>query len=178
MKLKTLTIVLIFSLGLNLAVLGTYIFKKVSSPPDFFPPENRRQFMNELGLDKAQREEMFTMMHEFREKNRAISQEISDLERELFQTIRTEDADSVKINSLIEKIGQMRIARSKRAINHFKKYKQILTTEQQDHFYRMIMEKRPGRFNRPGGWHQSCLPPWRRCGPLMSRERSCLSPLR
>lgn len=147
MNKKVFSIILIFSLALNLAVVGTYIFRKLNPPPErFFPHDpGRASFFNEMQLDKDQRDKMFKLMHEFRDANRKRMEMIFQLQDELFHTIRSGDADSAKIDSLVNKIGKLRIEQSKKAINHFKKFRKLLTPMQQDHFYRMLMENRPER---------------------------------
>lgn len=164
MKARTLSIILIFSLALNLAVVGTFIFRMIDAPPDsLFPPggPDKMPFFNEMGLDENQRDEMFRMMHEFRHANRENRRIISKLEHELFQAIRSENADSTQIDQLVERIGQLRIEHSKQAINHFRQYKDFLTPRQQDHFFRMLQEKRPGRKGMNFGRQKEYRRKWR-----------------
>ena len=159
MKPKVLAIVLIFSLALNLAVIGTFVFRKIESPPgpDDMPPFNRERppFFENMQLDDQQRDAMKKLMHEFRQINRENRQKIFNLEDELMQTLRQADFDSSKTDSLLEEIGRLRTAQSKQAIKHFRKFNKFLSPEQQEHFHNMIMERpfrHEGRYQR---WRES-----------------------
>jgi len=156
MKPKVLSIILIFSLALNLAVIGTFIFRQMQPPPLFNdrPPMDPEEmpFFNKMNLDQAQRTEMMQLMHKFRDVNRENRHRIFELEDELMKTMRKDEYDSLKIDTLINRIAELRIDQSKQAIKHFIKIKKFLTPEQQEHFHQMIMD-RPARFgNRSRGW--------------------------
>jgi Spy/CpxP family protein refolding chaperone len=155
MKPKVLSIILIFSLALNLAVIGTFIFRQFEPPlwPGDRPSAgSERMPFNRMDLNKEQRDEMTRLMHQFREVNRENRRMIFDLEDELMQTMRADEFDSLKIDSLVNRIARLRIDQSKQAIRHFIKIKKFLTPEQQEHFHQMIMD-RPARFgNRGRSW--------------------------
>jgi len=146
---KTLSAVLIFSLALNLAVVGIFIFKKVNQPHFMGPPPNFQRglstFFNEMDLNEKQRKEMFSHLSSFREKTQKGKSEIIKLENELFTYIRSEDAQREKILNFVAKIGTLKTAQAEAVIDHFLEFRSVLSTEQQDHFFNMLMEKRPGR---------------------------------
>jgi len=146
---KTLSAVLIFSLALNLAVVGIFIFKKVNQPHFMGPPREFQRglstFFNEMDLNEKQREVMFSHLSSFREKSQTGEREIIKLEHELFTYIRSEDAQKEKILKLVGKIGELKTAQAEAVIDHFLEFKSVLNVEQQDHFFNMLMEKRPGR---------------------------------
>jgi Spy/CpxP family protein refolding chaperone len=159
MKPKVLSIILIFSLALNLAVIGTFIFRKIEPPPGpderFSFDRERPPFFQNMQLDDEQRDAIMKLMHEFRQINRENRQKIFALEDELMQTLHQDDYDSSKTDSLIDKIGQLRMAQSKQAIKHFRKFNKFLSPEQQEHFRRMIMERPARREGRFRHWRES-----------------------
>jgi len=159
MKPKVLSIILIFSLALNLAVIGTFIFRKIepSPGPDDGSPFDRERppFFKNMQLDDEQRAAMMQLMREFRQINRNNRQRIFTLEDELMQTLHQDEFDSSKTDSLIDKIGQLRMAQSKQAIKHFRKFNKFLSPEQQEHFHRMIMERPARHEGRFRHWRES-----------------------
>ena len=63
MKGKSLSILLIFSLALNLAVLGTFIFFKLNKP-DFYRASFDRVSPNDININDTQREKMIDSFRE------------------------------------------------------------------------------------------------------------------
>ena len=125
MRPKVLSIILIFSLALNLAVIGTFIFRQIDRPvrpesPPFDP--DRAPLFEEMNLDDNQRAEMRKLMHEFRQFNMGNRQVIFELEDQVMKTLRSEDFDSLKADSLLEEIGHLRMEQTKQAIKHFRKF--------------------------------------------------------
>jgi len=173
MRPKVLSIILIFSLALNLAVVGTFIFRQIDRPvrpvdgPPFDP--DREPFFEEMNLDDNQRIEMQKLMHEFREFNMGKRQMIFELEDQVMKTLRSEDFDTVKADSLIERIGHLRMEQTKQAIKHFRKFNKFLSPEQQAHFHNMIME-------RPVGRHPRQLHRWRESGGMPDNRHGRLAP--
>jgi len=157
MKPKVLSIILIFSLALNLAVFGTFIFRKIDSPSRADGPPfrmDRFPFENGMGLNEDQQKEMFGLMHEFRMINDENRRMIFELEDQLFKTMRSTNPDSLEIEKLINKIGKLRITQSKQAIRHFRKINKFLSPEQQEHFHHMIMERPARHGKRFRGWRE------------------------
>lgn len=146
MKNKWLKVVLIFSLVLNFAVIGTLIYNKITRDQrSWFAPESEFAPFKEMKLDKDQRRIMFELIHDFRSSTREESKQISSLEKELFNAIHTAEFDSAVTSRLIDQISQRRLMQSQKAINYFQKFKKVLSPEQQAHFLRMILEYKPGR---------------------------------
>lgn len=138
MKGKSLSIVLIFSLALNLAVVGTFIFFKLNRP-DF-----ERESFN---FDKEQKEKMFDNFRELHQLTRDNRKQIDQLENDLQQLLLADSLDSREINLLIDRIGQKKLQLSKLTINHLLDSKAVLTKEQRLHFIKMLMKggRRSGR---------------------------------
>jgi len=146
MKNKILSWILIFSLALNLAVVGTFIFKKMNYDRSFSSSRDKRDFLpfQKMGLDDEQRDTMFQMMHDFRSSTHGYKREINQLEKEMFNAIHSSELDSFKINLFMEQIAELRLQQSKKAISYFHKFKKVLTKDQQKHFFQMMMEHRSG----------------------------------
>lgn len=148
MKGKSLSIILIFSLALNFAVLGTFIFFKLNKP-DFYRPDFDRLSPKGMNFNEEQREQMFKTFREIHDASRESRKLIRQLERELFELLNSNSPDSVAINLLVEKIGQEKTALSKLAIKKLLSSKQFLSKEQRMHFMQRILEDRRGPQHRP-----------------------------
>jgi Spy/CpxP family protein refolding chaperone len=147
MKNKVILAVIISSLALNLAVVGTFAYNRFfNGQPQLsqHDPENFMPF-KDMNLNKQQRDTMFQLIREFRIATKDERQKINSLENALFDIIPSNEKDSTEIIYLIEQIAERRMQQSIKAINYFKKFKEVLTTEQQEHFLKMIMDRRPDR---------------------------------
>lgn len=163
MKNKILIAILIFSLAFNFAVIGTFIYKEVVKPDRYkrdghgigFDRKAVLPYFNEMALNDKQRKKMTDLFQEFHESNREVLREISILERKLSQNLRSDENNIAATDSILNKISNLKLKQSKKAINHFTSVKRFLSPRQQEHFFRILMEKRPprslrGNANRKG----------------------------
>jgi Spy/CpxP family protein refolding chaperone len=153
MKIKVLSAVLIFSLALNLAVIGTFVYKRYFGPdPRFHPMERmmRGPMFDEMDISNEDRDKIIGLFRDFRDANRGTQLKIRELEDRLVEKIQSKDSDLDAAYEIMEKIGEQRLTLGKKALNQFFKAKTFLTPEQQKHFYRLLMKNRPKRpFGRP-----------------------------
>jgi len=153
MKVKVISGVLIFSLALNLAVIGTFVYKRFTGPdPHLFPRDRggRMAFLNDMEIEDAEREKMIELFREFRKINRATQEEITPLEDKLFETLQNDSSDLKEAHEIMKMIGEKKLALSKNTLNHFLKVKSFLTPKQQGHFYRMLIKNSPrSRLRKP-----------------------------
>ncbi len=149
MKVKVMSGILIFSLALNLAVIGTFVFKRIVGTDAGFHPRNggmgRGAFFREMDLDDAKREKIIELFKEFRKINKETQEQIMVLKEQLFETLQGDSSDINKSYSIMDKIGNERLALGKSALNQFLKAKSFLSPEQQNHFYRMLMKNKPNK---------------------------------
>lgn len=147
MKVKVLSGILIFSLALNLAVLGTFIYHRIDRPDVFLPPgEAKPPFIKDMNLDEEQRREMFDMFRKFRKAGMEEMKDIFRIEQELFDEIMADNVDLNAVDSLNNLIAVKKSDLSAKAINNFIKTKKFLTAEQQEHFLKMLLQQRPRPF--------------------------------
>ncbi|KAA3614206.1 MAG: periplasmic heavy metal sensor [Calditrichaeota bacterium] len=153
MKVKIISGLLIFSLALNLAVLGTFIYKRFLDPnPRFYGggKGGRMQFLKDLDVKDAEREKIVQLFREFREKNQETQEQIRNIEDQLFKILQSDSSDMDQIYSLMDQIGEKKLSLGKNALDQFLKVKSFLSPEQQNHFYKMLMKNRPGsRLRKP-----------------------------
>jgi len=168
MKIKVLSGILIFSLALNLAVLGTFIYRQVDGPnrfERFGERPFRHPFKGEMELTDEQRDELFNIFSKFRESNREAMKNIHKLEFELDEKMRAENVQIEDVDSLLNSIGALKLAQSKTALQNFLQAKKFLSVQQQEHFLRMLIQNRPGfdrrdwPEGRPEGEHERPFDP-------------------
>jgi len=157
MKVKVLYIILIISIALNLAVVGSVLYNRWTRPD--FPPMG---FDGPPGmmLDREQRRELRETMHGFMQRNRAMMHELSGYESELFEALY--ESDSVKAAALLDTIAQLRKEQSENAIKHFFEVRKNLSPEQSRALLDMIVRQRPGRHGRGPAFDRDRPGPGRR----------------
>ena len=146
MKVKIMSGVLIFSLALNLAVIGTFVFKRFLRPEAHFHPRDmigRMPFLRDMEIDDAKREKIIELFKAFHETNRETREQIRALEDQLFEILQDESTDLDQAHKIMDKIGEKRLELGKNALIQLVKAKSFLSPRQQDHFYRMLIRQRP-----------------------------------
>jgi hypothetical protein len=153
MKIKVISGVLIFSLALNLAVIGTFLYRRVLMTDHDFPPKDRiggrTKFLKDMDLEDEKRTKLIEVFSEFRKTNKETAIQINALEDQLFETLKGESMDVDRAYLIMDQIGEKKLALGKKALDQFIKAKSFLSPEQQDHFYRMLMKGKPNpRFGK------------------------------
>ncbi|MCB9058282.1 MAG: hypothetical protein H6627_06930 [Calditrichae bacterium] len=156
MKVKVLSGILIFSLALNLAVIGTFLYHRFDRPDAFFPPEGAKPpFIKDMDLDEDQRREMFELFNKFRRSSMNDMKDIFRIEQQLFDEIMANNINMNAVDSLNNLIASKKSELSSKAINNFIRTKKFLTKEQQEHFLKSLLQQRPRPFRhdrRPDEW--------------------------
>ena len=151
MKNKWIVGILIFSLALNLAVIGNFAFRYFSRPDfDFRDGFSRMAYRDGLGqmeLDEQQKQKLFDLMRQFHENNREQRMIIRNLEKELMEKI-TSGSPETEIDSLLKDISDIKFEQSKKALSRFYETKDFLNPEQQKHILQMFMNNQT--FERRG----------------------------
>lgn len=153
MKGKVIGGILIFSLILNVAVIGTYLLKRFDKPDSFFASGKwggKGHFLKDMDIDKREQEKIIELFREFRASSVETHKQIHDLEDELYTIIKKDSTDWHKADQIMDEIGEKRLNLSKYALRHFLKLKTFLTPEQQENFYNKIMKNRPDSRFRKG----------------------------
>ncbi len=144
MKVKVMSGVLIFSLAFNLAVIGTFVFKRFLDPEPRFSPRERMErmpFFKGMDFGDTEREKIIELFKEFRKASRETQRSIIELEDQLFETLKDENKDLDQAHKIMEQIGAKKIELGKSALDQFLKAKSFLSPEQQNHFYRMLKQR-------------------------------------
>lgn len=146
MNQKLLSGVLIFSLALNLAVIGTFAYHQFSRPdrpPPEFRKERQEHFFRSLNIPEPKRAKLFSLMEAFRDENQPLQERIFAHEKMLVEKIGDGKSNIDEINTVLDTLAALRLKQSKKAIDHFLKARTFLNARQQRKLFEMILRMRP-----------------------------------
>ena len=146
MKNKWIVGIMIFSLSLNLAVIGNFAYRYFNKPDYNFRDRFNRGLQREgsmgLELNEEQRSKLFELMRSFHENNREQRIVIRQLEKELLDKI-TSGSPKPEIDTLLKNISDIKFEQSKKALLRFYETKSFLNPEQQKRILQMFMHNQP-----------------------------------
>jgi Spy/CpxP family protein refolding chaperone len=134
----------IFSVVLNVAFLGSYVYRTVMSRAAFA--------YEEINLDAAQRTRMVSSRDRFIEAVDRIGNSIVDLHVELIDAVATEPTDRRAVDVAIDKIRSQQQSMQQGVVAHLLEDKSILNPGQRKAFFD-ILKRRIRSQSFPG-------PPW------------------
>ncbi|MBK6346024.1 MAG: periplasmic heavy metal sensor [Bacteroidales bacterium] len=147
---------------INLAAVATIIYhvrKYHQSPTGDFPamgesgsetpgkPSGPGFLFRELGFDKDQRDAFHQSRLEFRRKALPLFSEIKKLNNELADEIIIKNPDTLKLQAISRKIGEIHANLKLLTIHHMREVKSIATPDQQEKlglFYRDLLSRDAG----------------------------------
>jgi len=144
MKVKILVGILVFLIVVNLATLGSFLYMQWRNPPQ---PEFQRMGQGprvELNLDKSQRQQLRALLREFRTETEPLNDQIHQVEDEIFALLQEDAVDPGQVEDKLKEIAALRLEINKRIIEKFHETREFLSPVQQQHFYRSLMQARPG----------------------------------
>jgi Spy/CpxP family protein refolding chaperone len=155
---KILIAVVVVLIVVNCVLLAAFWYKQESFPGRNGPPAAANEYLSkELKLTPDQEKTYAVMRKAHFELTRKLNEQIHRLRDSLFESIKTPALDSVVTTTLEKRIGLIQIQLDDVTLNHFRKFRSILTAEQQDKFDHVIknalrmMGGPPRRGGRPGG---------------------------
>ena len=169
MKIKLLVSALVFLIVINLVTIGTFTylhfnekeegrFKFRSQDSLMIPP-----FLHpgEIGeeLTIEQKEKLFGLFNNFRKESEDTQLKIQEVQDELIEMFRSETFNEDEVNEQLNKMAQLRLEISKKAVSNVMEAKSFLSPEQFENFLHAIMQFRPMMHPRMG-------PPFRNGPPL------------
>jgi hypothetical protein len=156
MKTKVLVGILLFLIVVNLSTIGVFVFHMLRGPreADLGNPEGIRpgaMMTPESPMMRLQpevRERMHKLMVSFREDTKDLQQRIFVLEDSTVALLKNDPAPMGRISENLKQISDLRLLINQKAIHNLLQAKTFLPPEQQDMFFRAIMQARPqaGRY--------------------------------
>lgn len=152
---KRITFYLIVLVTLiNLSSLGTIIYLKwVAKNNASFSvlPENRFEIIKEeLKLTPQQVEQFEKIRTGFHSKLDTLDTKFETLRKEMLNEIWQSEADSQKIESILEQFSRQQIESQRWVVQRFYRFKEVLTPEQSEKFYKILTERFQGQQRNPG----------------------------
>ncbi len=156
MKIKLLVGALVFMIIVNLATIGSFLYTRMTrpdplqfiSPNEKMMPRNRMDERPGAKLDKEQWEQLRNLLYGFREETKELNTEIANLELETLTMLQQNPIPQDKIQRNLEKISEIKLEISKKAIIKITDAKSFLNPDQELRFFNSIMRAGPG-MNRP-----------------------------
>jgi Spy/CpxP family protein refolding chaperone len=150
---KTLVLLLVVSLAVNLAAVVTFSYywwsedrsagrsgrALASRGSDVRPDLLRRRLQlteEQLGAVGREREEMMRQMMSIRRQS-------SNKRRELMELLEEAELDRGRADSLLEEIAALQVRIERLTFEHLAKMRQLLTPQQQEHLLRMLERRLP-----------------------------------
>jgi Spy/CpxP family protein refolding chaperone len=160
MKNSTLKFLLLISVILNIAILGTIgysYYRNSSNMPAPSGPGRRAFLIKELSLNPEQAELLVKNEQSFHDEIDNMRQQIFLKRLELLNLMKSDKPDTKKIDQTISDIGNMQEGIQRKIVAHIIEVKTMLNNEQQKQFFGLIetiITKREDGRHGPRGPHR------------------------
>lgn len=169
MKTKVLVGILLFLIVVNLSTIGVFVFHMLRGPmeAESMPPEGGRPMgmmtpeSPMMRLQPEVRERMHKLMVSFREDTRDLQQKIFMLEDTTVALLKNDPPPMGRVSENLKQLSDLRLLINQKAVHNLIQAKSFLSPEQQDMFFRAIMQARP-QMGRVGGGMMGGGPMWGR----------------
>lgn len=153
---KRITIYLIVIVTLiNLSSLGTILYLKWTEednvPVSVLPGSRFEIMKEELKLTPQQLEQFEKIRTELHSRLDTLDTKFNSLRKEMLSEIwQTQKPDSQKIENILQLFSQLQLETQRWIVQHFYKFKEVLTPEQAEKFYKIVSERFPGQQRNSG----------------------------
>jgi len=152
MKTKVLVGILLFLIVVNLSTIGVFVYHilKAGPPPvESFPYGDGRAMGMMSGespmmhIQPEVRERMHAMMMGFREEIKENQQKIMVLEDSTVAMLKIDPPPMNRINANLRMLSDLKLSINEKAVHNLLQVKSFLNPDQQEMFFRAIMQTRP-----------------------------------
>ncbi|MDW7679258.1 MAG: periplasmic heavy metal sensor [bacterium] len=140
MKKKWGYLIILITL-INISALVTVLYLRWQSPVFCKPGSGFEMVKREVGLSPEQLEKLEVYRRLFHAELDSLDRLLAEDRRRLAQEIRRSDPDTSQISAIVENIGRLQTRSQYRAIEHFFQIKTILSPEQQEKFFNIVLER-------------------------------------
>jgi Spy/CpxP family protein refolding chaperone len=170
MKTKVLVGILLFLIVVNLSTMGVFVYHILrGGPPQLDaltvdgvrPPGMMGGESPMMRMQPEVRERMHTLMMKFREDVKETQEKISALEDSTVAMLKNDPPPMDRINENLKKLSDLRLSINQKAVHNLLQAKSFLNPEQQEMFFRAIMQARP-QMGRSGAGSMGRGPTWGR----------------
>ena len=145
---------LVFSMAINVAVLGTLVYywthqdKREYTRPDFREPHPSKF---DFGLNEEKRDRMRSAMKEYRLQILPISDSLRVRRQALIQIMLSGRTDQQVLDNILAELAAFQIELDRTTINHLMKMRTILDPDEWQHLVQAIENRMPHYGKRPFG---------------------------
>jgi Spy/CpxP family protein refolding chaperone len=152
MAKKTLIIALVVSLGINLGVLGIFLFHLLRGPEAEHPIA---KILKQMKLTPEQRELMKEEHQNFEQQTQPIKDQLADKRSQVFDLLKESELNTEKRDQLFSEIAALQAELESQVFMHLSRVKQILTPDQQEMFFQHLETELPhdGGDHPPEAFH-------------------------
>lgn len=160
MKTKVLVGILLFLIVLNLSTIGVFVYHLLRQEPgeSGLPPfdENRPpgamgSQMPMMNIRPEVRERMHALMMRFRADVNNLQEKMFQLEDTTVALLRNDPPPMARVDENLEKVSDLRLLINQKAVRSLLSAKSFLTREEQEMFFRAIMQAHPQGGRMGGG---------------------------
>ncbi len=169
MKTKVLVGVLLFLIVVNLSTIGVFVYHLLRPAPtnvEPFPiggdrPPGMMGGVSPMMMPPEVRERVHALMLKFHEDVSDLQARIFSLEDSTVAMLKNDPPPMNRVNENLRRLSELRLLINQRAIENLLQAKSFLTQDQQDVFFRAIMQARPQASHMGGGMGR---------GPMWGRQ--------
>ncbi len=169
MKTKVLVGILLFLIVINLSTIGVFVYHILKpGPPETVPfageggppPGMMGPGMPMMRLQPEVRERMHKLMVGFREEIQSYQEQIFALEDSTVALLKHDPPPMTRVNERLKQLADLRLLINEKAVHNLLQAKKFLSPEEQEMFFRAIMQARPQGMQFGGGMMRG--PKWGR----------------
>jgi Spy/CpxP family protein refolding chaperone len=136
---KWIMVLLIFSLAVNIAVIGTLVYhwnhpapmqRFTRAMPDSPPMATRPFFMEDSSIAPGQRQMLRSQRAEYHSQVRVLRQSVEQQRRRLRDMLLADSPQPDSINAIVTALAEKQAALERLTVNHLLSLKALLTPEQ------------------------------------------------
>ena len=153
MKKKPLIYFAVIITLINLSSLGVILYQRQKIPVLSYRMKGQNVFervKRDVKLTPSQIEQFQKLRIAFHSQLDSLSEKVNQKNKLLAAEIKKDNPDSVLINHLITDISALQTESQYLVIRHFYSIKKILTKEQQEKFFNIVLQRFLGKNRLPG----------------------------
>ena len=160
MKTKVLVGVLLFLIVINLSTIGVFVYHLLQPLPmktglvphdGDRPPGMMGGVPPMMNMEPEVRERMHALMLRFREEVADLQSRALALEDSTVAMLKNDPPPMDRVNENLKKLSDIRLLINEKAVLNLLQAKSFLTQDQQEMFFRAIMQARPQEGRMGGG---------------------------
>jgi len=157
MKKKYFVYTLVILTVVNLSALGTLVYHRFKMSASHYPHEKPGRGLDQLKRDLSLSSEQVARFQEYRQAFHAeldsLSAQQNTLRQQLIQELIAASPDPTRLSEIVESINRLQLEAQKRVVKHLLDIKGILSLEQQEKFFTVVLERfisagGPGKYSR------------------------------